>query len=72
MNLNLRLSAAKTLLRGRADVDVDFLVAAEPAAAKYEQRAHYKNHKNYENCHDSGACSAAAIVCHLFFLLTGR
>src|ERR1041385_5694275 len=54
-------------LRRCANVHVDLLVAAKPASTKYEQCTHNKDHEDYENCHDAGACCAAAtIVCHLF------
>jgi hypothetical protein len=58
-----------TLLRRCSDVYVDLLITAKPAPTKYEQRAYYKDYEDYENRHDSGACSAATIVCHSFVLL---
>src|SRR6185369_2978127 len=57
------------LLRRRANVHVNLLITTKPASTKYKQRTYYKDYKDYENRHDSGACSAATIVCHSFILL---
>jgi len=55
------------LLRRRADVDVDLLVAAKPPATKHKQRADDKNHEDYENRYYPCTCCTAAIVCHFLF-----
>src|SRR5690349_3752934 len=64
-----RVLRNRFLLRWRSDVHIDTLVTGKPSSTKHKQRAHHKDHEDYENCYDSGARCTATIVCHLFFLL---
>jgi hypothetical protein len=53
------------LFRRCADIDIDFLVAADEPAAKHQQRRYHNDHKNHQHRYDPST-TASAIVSHDF------